>query len=702
LGGNSFSGSIPNVPITDTMTELVLSSNKLTGSIPNSIWQSNITNLDLSLNRLQGTLPSDMLPSAQFFEIRNASIKLQVNQLAGTIPSWLHNLPQGHIDILEGNLFSCKADRSDIPAHDPEAETYQCGSGYTNFGLMAFGSAAFCVFIMSSTYGYFVNKMPLRDIVIVFQKRYAEGELNMQLQHLQNITCVIAGMWLICMIVFGALAMQFSSYSYVYVLFVSAIYKMGTTPALTLLFVFSSALLVIFVCFLFILPNMTESEKDSNCSGSSSVRAANVNDILASFIIITVYITMGLAVNGFYVYMVVSGDYSFQLLIFIGICLSMFKIAWNYVLLTASQFVDGISDNMIIWLSLFNNLLAPLLAEMFVSSDCFLYIVSQAPSLIFNYDLYVCRLEDGTFFYVQEVCAPSILLEEGFGIVESVSIIPPFHYSYQCSFSLIASYVYVFIFRFTLTGLLEPLVQYLFYQIAIKYDVEKRVYVGQMLLPVLWQSILSLEGGMTHNEVMARKLKVFQDRVENGLLRRRFVVFFATDISMLICFGALFPPLALVIALSVLKDVVTIRLALRRYCEIMEDVQDESLKEQMMVLKECLDKDMGKAASVICRGVWHGVVMGTWIWAFVLFDTMASIEGVGKGFCVFVGMIACPFVLHYALQVAARVTQPTMMDDDKQPSRFDSREISEDSAWMHMRHITHNPILLNEKEIVDT
>jgi hypothetical protein len=125
------------------MTELVLSSNQLTGSIPDSIWQSNIARLDLSLNRLQGTLPSDMLPAAQsqlqWQSVKSSyssngtsnstvSVKLQVNQLAGTIPGWLQSLSPGNIDVLEGNMFSCNADRSDLPVNDPQASTYECGS----------------------------------------------------------------------------------------------------------------------------------------------------------------------------------------------------------------------------------------------------------------------------------------------------------------------------------------------------------------------------------------------------------------------------------------------------------------------------------------------------------------------------------------------------------------------------------------------
>jgi hypothetical protein len=171
LGGNSFSGSIPNVPISAAMTELVLSNNQLTGSIPDSIWQSNITKLDLSLNRLQGTLPSNMLPAAQSQLQRSTanltvSLKLHVNQLAGTLPSWLQGLQPGDIDVLEGNLFSCNADRSDLPANDPQAETYECGSDNTNFGLVVFGAALVCTCVMTCLW-----KLILRNSLVEEKRR---------------------------------------------------------------------------------------------------------------------------------------------------------------------------------------------------------------------------------------------------------------------------------------------------------------------------------------------------------------------------------------------------------------------------------------------------------------------------------------------------------------------------------------------------
>jgi hypothetical protein len=92
------------------------------------------------------------------------------------------------------------------------------------------------------------------------------------------------------------------------------------------------------------------------------------------------------------------------------------------------------------------------------------------------------------------------------------------------------------------------------------------------------------------------------------------------------------------------------RRALGRYSQIMEAANEERIKVQMMQLKESMDEEILKAGIGIWNGVLYGMVMGTWIWGFVLFDTMASVGGVEKGLYVFMFMIACPFLLFVPLR----------------------------------------------------
>jgi hypothetical protein len=159
---------------------------------------------------------------------------------------------------------------------------------------------------------------------------------------------------------------------------------------------------------------------------------------------------------------------------------------------------------------------------------------------------------------------------------------------------------------------------------------------------------------------------------------------------MLICFGSLFPPLAVIITLSVLKDVMSTRLALGRYCEIMEAVQDESLKEQMVNVKESMDEEMLKAVAGIWNGMWYGIVISTWIWGFVLFDTMASAEGMGKGLSVLIGMVVSLFIIRFILPFASQVCNGSFGKTTYLQSNNDTNVI-----------ITMNPVGFNDDSQIE-
>jgi uncharacterized membrane protein YqaE (UPF0057 family) len=141
-----------------------------------------------------------------------------------------------------------------------------------------------------------------------------------------------------------------------------------------------------------------------------------------------------------------------------------------------------------------------------------------------------------------------------------------------------------------------------------------------------------------------KHLTFLSDYVQRGIFRRRWTVLLVTDMAMLICFGVLFPPLAVVLAVSVIKDVMNVRLSLGKYCSIMEGVEDERVKKQMMELKVVLDREILRAGEGMWSGIWYGLLITTWIWAFVVFDTLASSVGVKEGMWILVAMACCPWI----------------------------------------------------------
>jgi uncharacterized membrane protein len=74
------------------------------------------------------------------------NISLEVNRFSGVIPSVFYAATR--VDILNGNMFSCNLQRSDLPHQDPSYATYQCGSEYTNISFSIWAIRFVIVFII--------------------------------------------------------------------------------------------------------------------------------------------------------------------------------------------------------------------------------------------------------------------------------------------------------------------------------------------------------------------------------------------------------------------------------------------------------------------------------------------------------------------------------------------------------------------------
>ena len=98
----------------------------LTGTIPGYNLQERAwLNLDLSHNRISGTLRPYYVS-----QYTSASLSFKNNRLSGNIPNYLQHIKR--ISILEGNYYDCNYDRSDLPTHDNNKDTFVCGSNVFN------------------------------------------------------------------------------------------------------------------------------------------------------------------------------------------------------------------------------------------------------------------------------------------------------------------------------------------------------------------------------------------------------------------------------------------------------------------------------------------------------------------------------------------------------------------------------------------
>eukprot|EP00981_Chlorochromonas_danica_P013721 scaffold6773_cov257-Ochromonas_danica.AAC.1 len=97
-------------------------------------------------------------------------------------------------------------------------------------------------------------------------------------------------------------------------------------------------------------------------------------------------------------------------------------------------------------LMLFNTIVAPCLATLFISSDCFYYVFVSPPYVAVSYSYPVC------ITIVENACMSTA------SVIKTSDFQPPFSYGYQCSSALLQEYGYVFVYKYLLLGVLHPLV----------------------------------------------------------------------------------------------------------------------------------------------------------------------------------------------------------------------------------------------------
>ena len=203
---------------------------------------------------------------------------------------------------------------------------------------------------------------------------------------------------------------------------------------------------------------------------------------LISIFVILLNIVIVLGVNGAYVY---STTAMFNPLIirFTTFLIIVFKVVWS-VLIVARYVSDvlqmamnvyiesdwisanGVSSHafeakikdyerqvsqILIWLSLFNSVIAPCLAVLLVSPQCFYYMIREPSRISVSYRFFQC---DGIYYSPSQgyICLGKSIS------THTTSYSPAFSYSYQCTSSLLANFANIYLFRYLITGIILPIV----------------------------------------------------------------------------------------------------------------------------------------------------------------------------------------------------------------------------------------------------
>jgi Leucine-rich repeat (LRR) protein len=482
LSGNALTGALPGeVRLPETLQGLDLSHNQLTGTIAAGIVAANLTLLDLSFNRLSGTISAQ----ASDVYVRNpaARVSLEVNELSGTLPrSWVEAVD---ISVLDGNLFACEVGHigqtANRPLHDPRQATYACGSSTTNVALvvtLAVGVGVALVLLWVRWRGASAAWAVWRSVVDAWSGVVGPWRVDA----LALLVYLVGSL-----VVYAVLTATTTVYAETYVWSVSLALQRGGTAGVVALgwlgwlvwtssgrHTRSAALLA--------------AKTSSSSPSSSSVSYGRM--ATAVLMVGTVHVLPVLVVNLVYVY-TTTLRLSGWVQAAVVLLMSVFKAAWNALvnvymasdahamghLLSSTHHGVLFVRQLLLWCGLINLIVSPVVTEALVSPDCFRYLFARIQTNSYSIaggTCYWISYESATTGLAQAIpCLSYAALQQTYnnnvtthsmiiisttsnGEASTVDYQAGFAYNYQCSFSLLQAFVYVFVYKYVLSTAMLP------------------------------------------------------------------------------------------------------------------------------------------------------------------------------------------------------------------------------------------------------
>jgi Leucine-rich repeat (LRR) protein len=693
LSGNGFIGSLSsNLTISSSLTNLSLSYNVLTGTIPDYIQSRSWIYLDLSYNKFTGTLFEG------FFTNANSTLYLEVNRLSGTIPKQLQNMEA--INILNGNIFQCNS-AEELPDNDPSKATYSCASTSTDDFIFAsiaiFGVIGILVLFITRTSVFncdsvLVHKMDSEGTNSTLTKNHSSqpslfsvfplvNTWNNAFYHhamenpksnlcelkllLVTVRRKFAFTVLIVMVVllpvYSVLTVYRNSYHDEYAWLVSAVLLTGETAALVLFFAFLSFLLmIILVTEDGFVGREVSHKSEGQLAASINPPNSLPSELLAQptsscqkCIVYSLTFLVDISLFGIadFVYVFIVITYSVKIVNLAVVLLAGFKLfANNFVLRRTIPFISNLIKLFPPWCSsstlpllndrkfhyvytasdiffleklmLFNNIILPIIAILIILPDCFYNVFFASPGVTSYYNYDNC-LVDGLIQGENITVFPSCEFSS-----QETSYSPPFVYSYQCSSMVLINYAPVYIMKFILVGFLRPcylLAVQCTHDYAVAGNVQNThvLHCLGFLLPKI-QKPLRPERDVTRSNIIYSKLSLTTQ--------------LSSYLAMVIVFGALFPPLAVVGCVAIFCMTYFEQLRIGRMLH-------ESSQLGYSWYKEQLEED--------CKGIFQAVhlsfrtihIIFCFYCAYLLFDTWGDQEGWLSALPITILMATVPVVM---------------------------------------------------------
>ena len=531
LSGNGLTGSIPaDVVFSPSLIDMALSHNLLRGIVPQSVWNHHWNSLDLSYNSLSGTLSANISLS------QNATLSTNVNRLSGIIPTSVLDL--AHISVLENNIFTCNFHTSRLPRHDGAVLTYSCGSDAFQLAIYLWLSVLGLLALLQGRIAYAALVDPKATLATARKYFESAGSGWSTLLRKMCALYLLVTLLIVVMLLptYGFLSVRDGTHDYEYAWSVSAAFLSGRYPAQAMLvvwLVFLSLFVAIYRRF-FYLTGSGEVSPLMWCAGEWTIaRAHRMHEVVVFVAFILLNCCASIAINALYVY--ATKTYSMEVLFLLQCTLGLTKFLWmelyvkriGTLSLMKSGDVRRDGNNVVLWTTLilmFNNILAPCLAEGAVDANCFREMLVQPAKIRASYSYTVC-----SFYFAYGTPGNSYSCTESYVHNSTVVYDPPFLYRYQCSATLVTNYSSVFVYLYLSTLLRRP------WQMA-------------------WKKFVVCFKRRSKHFTTPLALSPLFPELHDDLTFAYYVAELLSSLAVLTTFGAVFPPLGIVLCISMCAD----------------------------------------------------------------------------------------------------------------------------------------------------
>jgi len=211
------------------------------------------------------------------------------------------------------------------------------------------------------------------------------------------------------------------------------------------------------------------------------------------------------------------------------------------------------------------------------------------------------------------------------------SFTPPFIYSFQCSSSFITYYAPAFVNMCLISAFVGPTLQYLQMSVAYRLHPDSfwHKFLVRLLPPILKPLPTTAQGEGT---TVPNPPYFHSTRATTALL---------CWIGLLFTFGAVFPPLAVALVVTIFANMVFVKVKVGRFLSTARALQ---LHEHVdIVEKEC--QNLG-SVSVLHTSLWLLITISCWFYALFLFDTLGSATGFYRAYWVLIVMPMMPLIMY--------------------------------------------------------